>query len=66
MWIENEANEIVDILSGQNQTGKIILPDLFFTGEEDHSRFFGAQDFNGNTTREEVILQIKSPKITII
>ncbi|MCF7835432.1 phage tail protein, partial [Candidatus Gracilibacteria bacterium] len=64
MWIEKD-NKILKTLTGLNKTGFINLSGLFFTGENDLSFDFWAEDFNQNISQQKVILKIRVPKLEI-
>ena len=66
MRIEKD-DEIIAFESGSAETWFIQLQSwLFYTGETEENRYFGAQDFNGNTTREQINLTVKIPELNII
>jgi hypothetical protein len=60
-WIENSSGEVLSQLSWSN----MILSGLYFTQHNLHRYTIVARDNNNNITREEILLTIQTPTLSI-
>ena len=64
MWIQQD-NDVLAMISGDQQTGFIQLTGLYFTGATKLDYVFGAEDFQGNKQLTPVTLSIAVPDIAM-